>query len=204
MKKPLVIATMVVAMGLGIALSLVWLKPKPVELQAMTWLGQQAIPLPPFELKGHNNQAFTHETLKGKWHLLFFGFTNCPDICPESLQMLTNMVNTIDQPSVIDKIQVAFISVDPDRDDLEKIKSYVTYFNPEFLGATGDYDEINKLTDAVGILHYISKSGDTDDYDVAHSGSLILINKEGRFAGVFSSPHDSQKIAQDLTTIIQG
>lgn len=204
MNKPLVIATVAAAIGLGIALSLVWFKPKPVELQALTWLGRQAIPLPAFELTDHNGQPFTQETLKENWHLLFFGYTNCPDICPESMQMLANMVKLIEEPTVLDHLKITFISVDPDRDDLEKMKTYVTYFNPDFLSATAELDQVNKLTDAVGILHYISKTGNEENYEVAHSGNLILINDEGKFAGVFSSPHDSQKIASDLTTIING
>jgi protein SCO1/2 len=203
-KKPLVLISVIVAIGLGFAISLVWYKPKPIELQSLTWLGRQAIPLPVFELTDHNLKPFSNETIKGKWHLIFFGYTNCPDICPESLQILANTVTLLEDESVTEQLQVTFISVDPERDDLEKMKTYVTYFNQDFLSATAGLDEVNKLTDAVGILHYISKTGATDNYEVAHSGSLILTDTNGKFTGVFSSPHDSQKIAHDLTAIIKG
>jgi len=200
-KKPLIIIT-TLAIILGFASALWLLKPQPVQLQSITWLGEQAKPLPEFSLIDHNNQPFTRETLKGKWNLLFFGYTNCPDICPDTLQMLSNMVQQIKDPEVLKQLQITFISVDPDRDTLEKMKTYVTYFNKDFNSARGELTEVDKLTDALGILHYIVKSTDGSVYEVAHSGALTLIDPQGRFIGVFSTPHDSAKIAHDLSAII--
>ena len=201
MKKTLIIIT-ALAIILGFTSALFIFKSKPVQLQAITWLGDQAKPLPEFELTDHNNKLFNNETIKGKWHLLFFGYANCPDICPDTLQMLTNMVALIKDEKVLEKLQITFISVDPDRDDLQKMKTYVTYFNKIFMSARGDIDHVNTLTDAIGILHYIVKSSEGDVYEVAHSGSLILIDPEGRFSGVFSAPHEPEKIAHDLTALI--
>jgi len=199
--KPLIIITSL-AIVLGFASALFLLKPQPVQLQAITWLGEQAKPLPAFELTDHNNKPFNNETIKGKWNLLFFGYTNCPDICPDTLTMLINMVSQITDKKVLDKLQLTFITVDPDRDTQEKMKAYVTYFNKNFMSARADIDSVNILTDATGILHYIVKSTEGDVYEVAHSGSLILVDPQARFAGVFSSPHDSSKIAHDLTALI--
>jgi len=200
-KKPLIIIA-ALAVILGFATAFWLLKPQPVQLQAVTWLGEQAKPLPEFALTDQNEQPFSNETLKGKWNLLFFGYTNCPDICPDTLQMLSNMVQKIKDPEVLKQLQITFISVDPDRDSLEKMKTYVTYFNKDFNSARGEIDEVDKLTDALGILHYIVKSTDGSVYEVAHSGALVLIDPQGRFIGVFSTPHDSTKIAHDLTAII--
>lgn len=201
MNKPLIIITSL-AIVLGFASAFFLLKPKPVQLQAVTWLGEQAKPLPAFELTDHNNKAFNNETIKGKWNLMFFGYTNCPDICPDTLTMLVNMVDQIKDENVLDQLQITFISVDPERDSQEKMKAYVTYFNKDFMSARADIDSVNTLTDATGILHYIVKSKDGDVYEVAHSGSLILVDPQARFSGVFSSPHDSSKIAHDLTALI--
>ena len=200
MKKPLIIIT-TLAIVLGFASAILLLNPKPVQLQAVTWLGEQAKPLPTFELTDHNNQPFNNATIKGKWQLLFFGYTNCPDICPDTLQMLTNMRAQIKDEKVLEQLQITFISVDPDRDELQKMKTYVTYFNEHFMSARADIDQVNTLTDAIGILHYIVKSSD-GVYEVAHSGALILIDPEARFSGVFSSPHDINKIAHDLSALI--
>ena len=200
--KKLIIVAAGLAIVLGFATALWLLKPKPVQLQAITWLGDQAKPLPAFALNDHNGQPFTDQTLKGRWNLLFFGYTNCPDICPDTLQMLSNMVAQINDPEVIKQLQITFISVDPERDTPDKMKTYVTYFNKDFNSARAELDEVNKLTDALGILHYIVKSSDGSVYEVAHSGALTLIDPQGRFIGVFSTPHDSAKIAHDLSAII--
>lgn len=201
MNKTLVIFT-VVAIILGVFTANFLLKPEPVQLQAITWLGDQAKPLPPFELTDHNNKPFNNKTIKGKWSLLFFGYTNCPDICPDTLQMLSTMLDQIKDEKVLQNLQLTFVSVDPDRDDLKKMKTYVTYFNPSILSVRGDMDQVNNLTDAVGILHYIVKSTENNTYEVAHSGALVLIDPEARFSGVFSAPHDPAKIAHDLTALI--
>lgn len=204
MKKPLIVVSVLTAIALGFSSSLLWFKREPVELQAATWLGEQAKPLPEFELTDHHGSSFNKQNMAGKWHLLFFGYTNCPDICPDTLSMLAGMDSLIKDEDVKNQLQLTFISVDPDRDNLEKMKTYVTYFNKSFVSARGDINQVNTLTDALGILHYIVKSTDGEVYDVAHSGALTLIDPEGRFAGLFSSPHDSAKIAHDLTLLING
>ena len=84
MKTPLIIIT-VFAIVLGSASAILLFKPEPVQLLTVTWLGDQAKPLPAFELTDHNNKPLNNETIKGKWHLLFFGYTNCPDFCPTTL-----------------------------------------------------------------------------------------------------------------------
>lgn len=204
MKKILIIIGLVLAIGLGLGASLQVFKPEPVVLQAATWFGDQAAPLPAFELTDHFGKPFNQDTVKGKWQLMFFGYTNCPDICPDSLQMLSNMMKLITDEKVKQNLQITFVSIDPERDDLAKMKSYVTYFNPDFVSARGSIEEVNKLTDALGIMHYITKSSDGSRYEVAHSGALTLIDPQGRFIGIFNTPHDSAKIAHDLTAIING
>lgn len=203
MKKQLILITVLVAIALGFSASLLWFKPGPIELQAATWFGEQAKPLPVFELTDHFNQPFNNKSTEGKWHLLFFGYTNCPDICPDTLQMLANMMPHIKDEKVKQQLQLTFVSVDPERDDLQKMKAYVTYFHPDILSVTGDIEKVNTLTDAIGILHYIVKSRDGKVYDVAHSGTLILVDPNGRYMGLFSSPHDSKKIAHDLAMLIE-
>lgn len=203
MKKPLLLFFIPMAIVMGIYSSLVFLKPAPIQLQAATWLGESSRPLPEFELTDHNNKAVNNDSLKGKWHLLFFGYTNCPDICPDTLQVLANMMPLIKDKQVLDRLQITFISVDPERDDLEKMKAYVTYFHESFLSARTELEKLRPLTKTLGIYHSIDKT-DKGEYQVAHSGVLTLIDPQGQFSGLFSSPHDSNKIAHDLTALING
>lgn len=203
MNKPLISILVVASLALGFGASLLWFGSAPVQLQTATWFGEQARPLPPFELTDHSGEPFNNDSIKGKWQLFFFGYTNCPDICPDTLQMLTNTTALINDKEVLDKLQITFISVDPERDSLASMKQYVTYFNEDFNSARGDIEQVNAVTNPLGILHYINKTSD-GKIEVAHSGTLTLIDPEGRFSGIFSSPHDSSKIAQDLSLLIKG
>jgi protein SCO1/2 len=177
---------------------------KPVELEAGTWFGDQARALPEFELLDHNNQPLTRSSLEGKWSLMFFGYTHCPDICPASLQTMSDMIATIDDPDVLDGVQVYFVSVDPERDRAEILAAYVTYFNTTFIGATAALEKLTPLTRSLGIAHNIrNKSETSTDYDVDHSSAIVLINPQAEFAGLFGAPHDALAMARDLTRIVE-
>ena len=168
------------------------------------WFGDQAKILPEFELFDHNNQALGHPQLSGKWSLMFFGYTNCPDICPTSLQTLSDMMNAIDDSDVRKTVQVIFVSVDPERDSSQVLKSYVQYFNEDFIGASAPLDELNRLTTVIGIGHNREKSSDQkSSYDVSHSSAIILISPQVKFAGLFGAPHNSLAMARDLSKIVE-
>ena len=187
----------------GILLATTLLPTKPIKLQAGTWFGDKARALPEFVLYDRHKKAFGPEQFKDKWTLLFFGYTNCPDICPDSLQMLANMMQQVEDDDIKKQIQVMFVSVDPERDTPEKLHKYVTYFNPDFLGATADIPKLQVLTKALGIMHYTTKTEESKvKYDVAHSSAIILINPKAEYNGLFSAPHDSRSLASDMQLII--
>ncbi len=162
-------------------------------------------PLKPFHLTDMNGQAFTNNNLMGHWTLLFFGFTNCPNICPTTMTVLNQVFTKLTAehqalPTVM------FISVDPDRDTLPRIKAYATGFNPAFQGATGTKTEIDQLTTQLGVLYtkvqQASGKADSNNYTVDHSGTLMLINPQGKLRAVFSMPHNADNIAADLPLIM--
>ncbi len=172
-----------------------------------TWLHAPR-PLPEFELLSHSGQAFRKENLSGNWSILFFGFTHCPDICPTTLAILNRVVGGIGdqgkhQPRVI------FVSVDPMRDSADKLAAYVPYFNPEFVGLTGETASILKLTRDLGVAVSFSpidglvpgREGDQQNYTVDHSTALFLIDPDGSLSGIFSAPHDTERIIDDYLII---
>ena len=157
-----------------------------------------------FNLSDHDGKIFSPTQLKGHWSFLFFGFTNCPDICPTTLKIMQSMWKTLPTKAG-DKghPELYFVSVDPDRDKPETLKNYVQYFNSEFNGVTGKLDELDKLTNQIGILYgYDEKENDKDiEYIVNHSAQLILIDPKGRMRAVISPPFDSKTIAANFQTI---
>jgi len=204
MKKSVPYIIAVVALVLGLGGSWFAQNSKPIELEVGRWFGEQARTLVDFELRDQNNQPFGEKQLRGKWSLLFFGYTHCPDICPISLQAMAEMMEAIDDKHVREDLQVTFISVDPARDTPALLKSYVEYFNPSFIGATANLPELKKLTASIGIAHKLEKkSDDQESYLVSHSGAIVLLNPQAEFSGLFSAPHDPLAMARDMTKIIE-
>ncbi len=204
MNKSSIVAVAVLALVGGFAMSLVISSNRPVELEAGTWLGDQARALPEFELLDHNSQPLTRASLNGKWNLIFFGYTHCPDICPTSLQILSDMIGAIDDPDVANALRIYFVSVDPDRDKPEVLASYVSYFNPAFTGATAQMEQLEPLTRSLGIAHGIRNRVEGNPvYDVDHSAAIVLVNPKAEFAGLFGAPHDPAVMARDMTRIVE-
>ena len=193
-------------LALVVGFALFWFleRGKPVELEAATWFGEQARALPAFELVDHRERKLTNASLGGKWNLLFFGYTHCPDICPLSLQTLREMKQAIDDPDVAAALEVYFVSVDPERDTPQVLADYVTYFDPDFIGASAGMDQLRQLTGALGIAHeFRNRVEGSETYDVDHSGAIVLVNPAAEFAGLFGAPHDAQAMARDMTRIIE-
>lgn len=202
-KSSIAIVALLALIG-GFSISWVISSNKPIELETGLWFGEQARALPEFELVDHDGQALNRTSLTGKWSLMFFGYTHCPDICPASLQTMSDMVKAIADPDVVDALRVYFVSVDPERDNSEVLASYVTYFNPDFTGATAITEKLNLLTRSLGIAHVIrNKVEGNPSYDVDHSSAIVLINPKAEFAGLFSAPHDALAMARDLTRIVE-
>ena len=163
-----------------------------------------ARPLVGFNLVEQNEQVFSPKQLKGQWSFLFFGFTNCPDVCPTTLKVMQSVWKTLPtKTGDVGHPKLYFVSVDPDRDKPETLKQYVQYFHSEFNGVTGKLDEIDKLTSQIGILYgYDEKDGDNDlEYIVNHSAQLILVDPKGRMRAVISPPHVAKTIAANFQTI---
>jgi len=201
------LALVALAAGLILARFLIPAEQAALEPVNATWL-RAPRPLPEFELLSHSGQAFSKENLAGNWSILFFGFANCPDVCPTTLATLNRVVDGIaDQgkrpPRVI------FVSVDPMRDSVDKLAAYVPYFNPDFIGLTGEFARIQNLTRELGVAVNYSPikqtgSGQEDqlqNYSVDHSTTLFLIDPDGRLSGIFSAPHITEQIIDDYLII---
>jgi len=158
--------------------------------------------IPTFSLLHGEDQPFTEKQLSDKWTVLFFGFTNCPDICPNTLNEMTGVVSEL-SASGMDAPQIVFITVDPVRDTVEKMTEYVNYFNTEFIGVSGDLTDITELTSKLGIVvRYIADPDGGDNYNVDHTASMLVIDPKLRVRAKLNAPHKIDTIVADLNSLM--
>ncbi len=158
-----------------------------------------------FSLVDDDGQPFSLERLKGQWSLLFFGFTHCPDVCPSALYDLAQVRKTLarNDPEKTNDLQVLFVSVDPERDTPRQLNQYVNYFDPEFIGVTGPEAQLAPLTLQLGIAYRIEDhEPGSQQYNVDHSASILLMNPDGQLHGVFPAPHQSDSMAAEIAAVI--
>ncbi|WP_372860944.1 SCO family protein [Spongiibacter sp.] len=155
--------------------------------------------IPAFSLQDERAQLLTPQALTGKWNLIFFGFTYCPDICPTTLAQLKLFYQEL-EPEVQLDTQVWLASVDPARDTPEQLRSYLEFFHPAFRGITGDFLEIHRFATALNIP-FAKVPGGGDDYMVDHSANIALVNPQGHSLGFFKAPLDISKLKRSFLTI---
>jgi protein SCO1/2 len=151
----------------------------------------------PFSLIDTENKPFTHENLLGKFNILYFGFTHCPDICPDELEKLAEAVDLIEQQSKV-QVQPVFISIDPARDTPKKVKAYVKEFHPRLIGLTGSEEAVKAASKAYRV--YFHKTGeDAQDYLVDHSIIMYLIDPAGEFVTFYGKNFTAQQLADSIS-----
>jgi protein SCO1/2 len=160
-------------------------------------------PIPAFELVRADGTPFTNADLAGHWTLAFFGFTHCPDICPDTLARMQDVRERLVARGAADAVLMVFVSVDPERDSGETIQRYIEFFDPSIIGVTGERAQIDVLTRAIGVV-YRKVELDGGGYTIDHSSQLVLFDPEGRQAGIFRPPFDPAKLAADLVTLSGG
>jgi protein SCO1 len=139
----------------------------------------------PFELLDHDGEVRSDADYRGEWMLLYFGFTHCPDICPNELNKITNVVNALDQSMKVGPIvRPILITVDPRRDSVAKMNAYIKQFHSRFVGLTGTEEQVRQVTKAYRV--YFNPTNDDDEnYLVDHSIIAYLINPAGEFVAFY-------------------
>lgn len=146
-----------------------------------------------FELIDQNGEVFNSDELKGKLSLIYFGFTGCPDICPTSLNKITEVVEILSKHKI--DITPVFITVDPKRDTSLVLKEYLKHFHPKFIGLTGNDKQIKEVADKFKVYYARANSEDENDtnYMLNHSSFTYLMNGEGKYIKHFyldSAPNE--------------
>ena len=191
------------------------------------WAGQEAADAKvgrpkvggPFQLTSHDNTPFTEADILGKWSLIYFGFTRCPDICPEELDKMGEVVNAIGElypkytmrhsrlaPDAVHGpiVQPIFISCDPARDSVPVVKKYIAEFHPRLIGLTGTYAQVKAACKAYRV--YFSTPPDAsenDDYLVDHSIFFYLMDPRGQFVDAFGKSQTADMVREKVDRAIQ-
>ncbi|TAL65125.1 MAG: SCO family protein [Legionella sp.] len=153
-----------------------------------------------FTLTGMDEKSFDNASLQGKWTMVFFGFTSCGYLCPTTMAELGKMYRQLEEKGVKNLPRVVMISIDPDRDSTEKLSHYVTAFHPSFYGARGEDASIKAMTREMGIAYakVLSKEGaEPKNYDIQHSGAVMLFNPKGELNAFFTTPHHADLLVKD-------
>lgn len=158
-----------------------------------------------FSLTGTDNKAFTNASLQGQWTMIFFGFTNCGYLCPTTMAELAKMYRGLEEKAVKPLPEIVMVSIDPDRDSLEKLGQYVKAFNPQFYGARGDETVVKKMTKEMGVAYAkvaLPNSEEAGNYDVQHSGAVMLFNPQGELTAFFTTPHKADLLIKDYQLLV--
>jgi len=211
---PLILAAMVgIAAGITVALSgpdspgegtasaEADLAPLQAKMRNTVVLPEDFRRVPDFTLQAGDGAALEQDFLDDRWTLAFFGYTHCPDVCPITLQVMKNVVADL-QAQDVEPMQVAFFTVDPVRDTAERMKEYVGFFDEDFVGVTGELNDVQALTRSLGIVSaFTAVEGKPDEYLVDHTASMLLIDPQRRVRAKFNAPHEADTIVQDFVTL---
>ena len=175
-------------------------EPTPLEFEAKQGIPVFSPPVsvPSLTLRDQDDKAFSTAKLQGSWNLMFFGFTNCPDICPTTLTTMNQAAKRLTDK----KIRYLFVSLDPQRDTPEKLKEYVTYFNADFIGLSGNKADIDQLSEKLGVIYDYEGDVNSGKYNVNHYAAILVIDPKGRVRAHILPPHPADKIVDGVNKII--
>jgi cytochrome oxidase Cu insertion factor (SCO1/SenC/PrrC family) len=155
----------------------------------------------PFTLIDQNGRTVTNDTLKGKPTLIYFGYTFCPDVCPTSLLLMETAVEKLG-PDAAKKVNLVFITIDPERDTQKLIKDYVGNFSPTFIGLTGTPEQVTAAARAYRVYYQKVPGKDGAPYLMDHSSIVYLLDRNGRFVTHFTHEAKAEAIAAGVERLL--
>ncbi|XP_053194256.1 protein SCO1 homolog, mitochondrial [Scomber japonicus] len=152
----------------------------------------------PFSLIDHNNKPSKSEDFFGQWLLIYFGFTHCPDICPDEIEKMIEVVDEIDKIQSIPNLTPILITIDPDRDTPEAMATYVKDFSPKLIGLTGTKDQVETVSRAYRVYYSQGPKDEDNDYIVDHTIIMYLVAPDGEFVEYFGQNKRNVEITNSV------
>ena len=153
-----------------------------------------------FELIDQNNEVFNKKSLEGGWTVLFFGYTNCPDVCPTTIYKLAEIKNGIKEDLPSANFNTVLVTLDPDRDSTERLDEYIGYFDETMLGVTGTYENIQSFTSSLSVFY--QRINKEEGYDFNHTASIFVFDKDGSLFATMSPANTVGELESDFFTIL--
>jgi protein SCO1/2 len=155
-----------------------------------------------FTLPASTGEEMSLSDFRGKYVVVFFGYTYCPDVCPMTLNELQQMVKTLGAKRA-EEVQVLMVSVDPERDTPEQLATYLDYFNPSFVGMTGTVADIQPVASQFGIYFERQSASENTGYLVDHTSAITVIDPQGHVRMIFTNGTKGADMAADLAYLIR-
>lgn len=170
--------------------------------QTNATLLRAARPVGDVRLQDTLGNEFTFQQLQGRWSLVFFGFTHCPDVCPTTLAILGQVARRLEELPEAQRPQLVFVTVDPERDVPAIVKGYVEHFDKQMIGLTGELAQVESLAEKMGVA-FQKVPLDQGGYSMDHSAAIFLLNPRAELNAIISAPHSVEGISEDYRKIVK-
>ncbi|MDH3400884.1 MAG: SCO family protein [Chromatiales bacterium] len=193
------LATLAVVAGLWLQLRM---SAPAVPPETNATLLRTARPIEDVRLQDTLGNEFRIQQLQGRWSLVFFGFTHCPDVCPTTLTILGQVAKGLSDLPETRQPRLVFVTVDPERDVPAVIKGYVEHFDKNMIGLTGELAQIEALAAQLGVA-FQKVPLDQGGYSMDHSAAILLLNPGAELNAIISAPHTVEGISEDYRKIVE-
>lgn len=157
-------------------------------------------PAPEMALSATTGGGYSLEDSTGKIRLLFFGYTSCPDVCPITLGEIKGLIEALGDRGK--EVQLLFVTVDPERDTVERLRKYLGAFHPSFIGLTGSLPELSKVWADYGVVRQVDASASSAGPLISHTARLYLIDRQGRLRLTYPFGTPVEDIRQDVLHLV--